>query len=523
MDHFELSKLPWFIGWLIAVGALYLTALRIPLQSRLPRFVARAYDVGVIIAFVAVLILANAALAPHDIHFDLTREKIHTPAKHALDVVDRLSTPVKLTYLYKDDDQSGRRARDIVELMGRRNTLLQVQTVDPDREPRLARSLGVKAHNTAVLDADGRRILVNTVDETEIAIGIQRVLRERVITVCFMQGHNEYPIDNYEFHTHVEGLAGHEHDQGASAVIQTSAHGIGRLRRALESIGYDVRKVIAASEGAIPSACTVLVNARPRTTYLPAESRAIDNYLRAGGALLAMYDLGFVLEPGLARLMSELGVSLPQQVVIDPKSHYATDPEMVAVAGYDKHPVTRRVSYTFYPGMRPLTLHEPIAGVRTVPLITSSAASFSMQVAAVEHRALANSSSTPSAGVDVNSRDDVEDRKTGPDAPRSHILAAAIEGTLPGAQSRPFRAIVIGDGDFASNSFFPFMSNSDLAMSMVRWLVREEKATAIASRVRVPPLILLTKMQMQGVFVFVVLGLPLSIVLCGAWVWWRRR
>jgi len=61
----------------------------------------------------------------------------------------------------------------------------------------------------AMLEADGRRVQVMGTDEGQIALGIQRVLRQRLITICFIEGHNEYPIDNFEFHTHFEGLAGH--------------------------------------------------------------------------------------------------------------------------------------------------------------------------------------------------------------------------------------------------------------------------------------------------------------------------
>ena len=46
-----------------------------------------------------------------------------------------------------------------------------------------------------------------------------------------------------------------------------------------------------------------------------------------------MLDLGFVPEAGLSRLLSELGVRLEQQVVVDPLSHYHRDSEMVAVMG----------------------------------------------------------------------------------------------------------------------------------------------------------------------------------------------
>ena len=511
-DHqIGFGELPWILGWLFAVGVLFWFALRIPLQTSLSPWLDRVFNVLVIAAIIATLALANFALSRHHLHFDLTREKKFTPSKKAMDVVSHLQQPVRLTYLYRAEDERGRRAQGIVELMGRLNGLLSVTTADPDKQPNLARKVGAKSYNTAVVEAAGRRVMVRTVDETEIAIAIQRVLRERVVTVCFMEGHNEYPSDNYEFHTHVEGLAGHEHDHASSAVIRTSAHGIGRLRRALESIGFETRKITPARDGNIPAACAVVINAGPRTTFLPAEARMLEAYLAQGGALLAMYDLGFVLEPGLAALIEKLGVRLPQSVVIDPKSHYATNPEMVAVTGYDKHAITRNVSLTFYPGMRPLELGAPVAGVRTVPLIVSSKASYTMAVAPAGQRVVgepaiaASSAKEPARGR------------------QSHVLAAAIDGSLPGKGNRPFRAVIIGDGDFASNSFFPFMANNDLALAMVRWLAREDNETAIASRVRVPELILLTNGQMRTIFLIIEILLPLSVILLGGVVWWRRR
>ena len=83
--------------------------------------------------------------------------------------------------------------------------------------------------------------------------------------------------------------------------------------------------------------------------------------------------------------------------------------------------------------------------------------------------------------------------------------------------------MVVGDADFASNSFFPYMANSDLLLSMVRWLVREERAPAVASRIPVPALILLTKPQMQQIFLVTEVLLPLSIMIIGALVWWTHR
>jgi ABC-type uncharacterized transport system involved in gliding motility auxiliary subunit len=112
-----------------------------------------------------------------------------------------------------------------------------------------------------------------------------------------------------------------------------------------------------------------------------------------------------------------------------------------------------------------------------------------------------------------------------PGRPGRRTLAAALEGTWPGAAqgSRPFRLVVVGDGDFASNSFLPYMANGDLALAMVRWSVREEQAPTVAVRMPVPRLVLLTKSQMQRIFLAIEVFLPLSVVLVGAVVWWRRR
>src|SRR3546814_2526417 len=78
---------------------------------------------------------------------------------------------------------------------------------------------------------------------------------------------------------------------------------------------------------------------------------------------------------------SDLGARFEQEVVVDPLSHYQSDPEMVAVTGYDPHPITRTKSMTFYPGARPLTLLPPAPGVSATPLMMSSRDSYSRPVA----------------------------------------------------------------------------------------------------------------------------------------------
>src|SRR5438105_580462 len=385
MDRLDLTNTIWFLGWLIALAVLFVLGLRLPLQPSLRRLPAFGYVTGIVIATLGLLVLANVALVLHDAHFDLTREGVFTPSKQAESVVDHLSRDVKLTYFYQSQDQEGRRAKDMIEVLGRRNARLHVRTVDPDKQPTVADTYGVRIYNAAVLETDGRRIQVMSTDENQIALGILRVIRQQVTTVCFMEGHNEYPVENFEFHRHFEGVAGHSHGEGASAIVQMRFHGVGRMRRALESFGYDVRKIIPATMSTIPADCAAVLDVNPRATYLPGESDLLLDYLARGGA--------------------------------------------------------------------------------------------------------------------------------------------ALEGAWPeaGPGSKPFRLVVVGDGDFASNSFLPYMANSDLALAMVRWAVREEHAPTVAVRMPVPRLVLLTKSQMQRIFLAIEVVLPLCVVVTGVVVWWRRR
>ena len=217
-----------------------------------------------------------------------------------------------------------------------------------------------------------------------------------------------------------------------------------------------------------------------------------------------------MLEPGLARLVAELGVRPEQEVVVDPLSHYSTDPEIVAVTGYDPHPVTRSVSLTFYPGIRPLD--DAAAGGRPP-----------RRPAAPQQPRQLHAPGGAGGVARGRARPGGRQGAAAPPVAGPRVLGVAVEGRARPATPRAACApIVVGDGDFASNSFFPYMANSDLLLSAVRWLAREERATAVATRIPVPPLIALTGRQSSIVFI-IWSSLPLSVVALGCVVWWRRR
>jgi ABC-type uncharacterized transport system involved in gliding motility auxiliary subunit len=106
---------------------------------------------------------------------------------------------------------------------------------------------------------------------------------------------------------------------------------------------------------------------------------------------------------------------------------------------------------------------------------------------------------------------------------RSFPLAVAAEGRLADSAA-PYRMIVVGDADFASNSFFPYLANSDIALAGVSWLLHEERLPTLKPPVEVLPTVTLTSAQVRWIFIVTVLLLPGAVALSGFGVWlWRRH
>jgi len=504
--------LGWFAGWLVALGSLWILAVRLPLIWRQGR--SLRHQGLVLVAALAVALFANITLSLHDTQFDLTRERIFTPAPEALAVVRRLDRPVKLTFFHREDDPDGLRVVKVLKSLARHNEKLEVRAVDPDREPALAASLGVRVHNIAVVEAEGRRVTVEGTDDREFALGIQRVLRTGTETVCFAEGLGEDSSENVEFITHQDAPAGHDHNDPQTRLVVTSDHGYVRVRRALEAQGHTVEKIMLANGSGIPARCRVLIHAGPRKAYPPAVVDALRAYLQTGGAALLMYDLGF--EPGLPLtvLLGELGIRLPPAAVREPSSHLEGKPTTVAVTGYAQHPITARISLSMYPGVRPLQLLAAAPGLQVQPLIESTPRAALEAIDASVGEVAQNP-------ANKSANNPAQDSAAAGLAP-PFVLGAVVEGHLPGADES-LRAVVVGDADFARNSLLPYAANGDLVLGMVRWLLRQEAEPAVAARIPTPSPMILSPAEQRLVFILVEILLPLLAAAIGFFLWWRRR
>jgi ABC-2 type transport system permease protein len=407
---------------------------------------------------------------------------------------------VSLTYFYNAADENARAVNEALAALARRRPHLHLSAVDLDKNPAAARALGVRSYNTAVIEAAGRRVQVeNTVDLRQVAFGLLRAENQREETVCFITGHGE-PFDAAPPHvhySHVETLQGHD-VPGAGEVVLGTEDGLDRLRLALAAYGYAEKAIVPATLAAIPENCAVVADVGPRRAWAPGEGATLAAYLARGGRALLMADPGFPVGPDLQRMLGQLGIVLEDGTVIDPLNHYGTDPEKIAVPYYPPHPITDRIAMTVFPDARALHVAPAPDGVRVTPLFASSKDSYRRPAG-------------HAGGDDEGARGEA-------------TLAAALQGRWPGSlEPATFRLVVVGNSAFASNAYFPIVSNGELATSMIRWLAGDTDTPTIQPQRFSLPEITLTHRSMQTVFLLVEVLLPLSVMLTGALVWWRRR
>lgn len=489
------SDVLYFGAWCAAVLLIFSLALRLPLHLR-GRWAGAAGPV-VVAAALALVLLANIALYRHDAHFDATASGRFSPPPELQTIARSLRGDVVLTYFYNSKDDDAFAAKQVLAVVGRQYPRLKVRALDLDTQLTAARDYGVKMYNTVVVEAEGRRTEVeNTVDLRQMAYAIERVLQRRTQVVCFVTGHGERYASGHVHYTHVETLGGDQ--PGRSDVLEAPPEGLDRLKLAIETLGYSDQAIETATLPAIPKECAVAADFGPASPYAPAEVQVLRDYLRQGGHVLLAYDPRFAVAPELASLLSELGLAVENGVVVDPLNHYGTDREQVAVPYYPPHPITDEIALTVFPEARPIRLLGPVAGFTAAELVATSKDSY------VRPLHSTGAAEPPAAA-----------------GPR--VLAAAVQGTWPDANTGLFRLVLVGNAAFASNAFFPYASNGDLAVSMIRWLAEDTATPLLKPETYSMPEMRLTHRQMQITFLLVEVLLPLSVMLFGVAVWWRRR
>lgn len=477
------------------------------------------YTLGMIGVLVALAYLSMR----FPVRFDLTTTKAFSLSEPTVQMLKRLDKPVHIVFF---NDPMMRDTVEIYQQMARETDKLTVEFYDPMLNPAQARMRGVEFAGTAIYESEGRKMQVNGPTETDIANAIVRISQGVQQTVCFLDGHGEPDPFSLESHDHSEGNPGHAHGIGAK-VVNHERHGMAKARNGLETLNYAVKKISLLQAGTDLKQCTVLVVAGPKSALLESEIKAIDRYLADGGNAFFMLDP--FIRTGLEPVVREFGVILDDDIVIDEASHFWTDVSSPAVTDYNRHEITRDLPLTFYPGARSLSpTPQRVPGTSVRPVVNSSKSSYG---GTNRDRAEFNKDKDQAGPltimVAVNRKPefvesteavtgDHKDKGAGRPSP-------LVSEAKPAARFRNSRVIVVGDSDFATNSFFHILGNGTLFLNAVNYLAAQENLIGLEPRTFDLPRVNLSNRQMKGTFFLSIILIPALMAVIGIVVWWRRR
>ncbi len=500
----------------LGLTAWSLSALRVEIvalfrQRRGEQLLSTIGIIGVLVGVIWV-----SALFP--LRIDMTAEKQFSLAPQTVHMLKAVDKPVQIVFFH---DRGMRETVELYEQIASQNPKITVEFFDPMLNPAQAKLRGVQFAGTALFESEGRKLTVNGPTETDIANGILRITQSKQQVACFLDGHGEPDPFSLESHDHMEGENGHAHGI-ETKVVKHEQHGMAKARSGLEAMNYVVEKVSLMQARVDLSRCSVLIVAGPQTALLPTEVTTIDQFLDNGGNALFMID-PFV-ETGLAPVVRKFGIMLDDTIIIDEASHFWADPSTPAVTDYNRHEITARLPLSFFPGARSLgPTAAPVAGVSVRPVVNSSKKSFANKDKSRVEFIAGKSQEGPltlmvSASINPNTVESAESvlRKL-----RGETVAE--EAKPAGPPRKPARIVVIGDSDFATNSFYHILGNGALFLNTVNFLAARENLIGLEPRTFDLPYVSMTNTQMKATFILSIILIPLLMAAIGVAVWWRRR
>jgi len=427
--------------------------------------------------------LVNFAGTRYPLRKDLTKNRVHTLAEQTEKQVKGLKTPAKLV-LFAKSNQRDQHKRLLESLRDLNPTTVQLEYVDPDREPMRVREAAIKKPGSLLVSIGARNQVLEEVTEEKILNSFVKLSREKSPLICALTGHGE------------KALSGQD------------AAGLELVRRGLVDQTYETKEFNLQLEPKVPDACDVVAIIGPTQGFFPKEVEGLSNYLATGGrALIALEPNAKSGDPAkdLAPLLETWYVKSESGMVVDPRAQILG---LIPLEGLSKQsPITKDFhAQSLFVAARPLAeVTGRPAGMNVQTLASSSKVSWSE----TDLASLSSGRLQFDAGKDTK----------GP-----YPVAISVEGKVKDSKAtRNTRLVVLGSAQFAMNQFVRFGGNLDFVLNTLSWLVEDEGLISIRPREDLPTLVQLKSETMRLIFVASWLLIPLLVAAAGVGVWVRRR
>jgi ABC-type uncharacterized transport system len=405
-----------------------------------------------VIAFGAVLIVANAIISTRNIRWDMTPQKQFSLSDFDKRVLGGLTHNVKVMAFVRTEDPSYLELQDKLFQAAAFTPRLTYQVIDVNKAPGMAREYGVSSYGEVVVESQGRRRDFDNARSDELIPAILQISADTNKHIYFTIGHGERDMFSSDRNL-----------------------GYSQWRNLLEQNNYQIDNVSLFASG-VPDDARVVVSLGPEKDFLPEELAALAKYLGRGGHYIAIIDpYG---SPSLVEFLKKYYLDFIPQVIVDP-AYRLTAGEILTTQiplRSETNPITRgMVSPAVFSLGRGVMIDGKVGDMAPDDLKVAQADKFLSSSheswASGDPNAMTTGITEYKAGRDIK----------GPIPVASEIdLAPASNPHIPVQQMT--RIVGVGSSAFASNQFIEMLGNRDLAVSLVNELAGDEML--IASRER---------------------------------------
>ncbi len=486
-------------------------------ESRPSFSLSRKWGIGLQVGFVlfvvmAVVVMLNYLSRDYFLRLHLSTQSKAPLSARTMRFLQTMTNQVKVTLYYDRDEPFYSTILELLNEYHLHNSRISLHVVDYQRDPGAAQQLKSKypflaaptAKNLVIFDCEGHGIqpidgkaLVKSVlepieGEKEPTFAHRPVTfeGERAFTACLLKVTSPHPLKAYF-------LRGHgEHDP------ENAQDDLGyRKFISVLNENYVQAEFLSLLTTNVPSDCNLLVIAGPTVAFSTNELDKIQEYLKQGGRLMALFNSPALRrgQTGLEQLLTSWDVEVTTNVVTDPDRH---------TSKYDL--VVQTFSPT-HPAVNPLLKSELQL---ILPRVVGRLRSKPRPADPTQVEELAFSG--PNAFVESTPTE----RRAFP------LMVAAEKGAIEGVVTErgSTRIIVVGDSTFLDNQMIVWAANRDFAGYAVNWLLdRPQLLDDVGPKPVTTYRLTMTHSQLQAAVWMLLGGMPASALAVGGLVWLRRR
>ncbi len=494
----------------------------------------RAQKISAAVGVIAAMLIAlfvNMLSARHYERWDLTSSGRYTLNDKTVQILQSLSAPVEVYVLLSAAEPSALTVRHLLQAYQAQTNRIDVQFVDPDRNPAHLRALqqrydmvagrtadGQLVADAAIIVARGQRhhfitaaelvdvdrhheqITVRSRVEQALTAAIMRVLRSGRPPVCFTSGHGEASVDDF------------------------TARGLGLLKRRLINTNYEVVVLppLVAVDGRDPiDSCKLVIVAGPQQRLSRQEDTRLRVYLERGGNALLTLGPIFdsvgqrMIDPGLDSVLGLANIIRQADVVFERAASRRTS------QGFGESLFAKAKSHAITSGMIE-------TGDRDFGVYLEMASSLASKSGERVPTPLLETSAEAFGMVDFFTwaKDPVPPQPVAGDHRGPLVLAYAVE--LPVSASSATKGgrlvVVSSDGVLSNANWYVEQAHTALFVeNAISWLAAEPIDLQLPQKPAQAAGLRITEDSLSSVARYALLYVPLAAVLLGLAVAIRRR